>query len=224
MTVSGFPTPSISDGGATLPPGMSFSDQGNGITLLEGTPTTGGTYPFTITASNSVGSDATQSFTLDVSAAPAFTSASSVTFTVGTAGNFTVTAVGDPATGIVISDGGATLPAGVTFVDNGDGTGTLSGTPTATGKLPVTLTASNGVTPDSDTKLRAHGRNPPPVPHSGYLLAGSDGGVFAYEGSEIVVARHLVVEAEHFGAGADQRRGVMRPGNSRPSHGATTSA
>ena len=43
------------------------------------------------------------------------------------------------------------LPAGVTFVDNGDGTATLAGTPAAGtgGTYPLTITAANGVTPDA---------------------------------------------------------------------------
>jgi hypothetical protein len=36
----------------------------------------------------------------------------------------------------------------VTFTDNGNGTGTLSGKPATTGKFPVTFTASNGLTPN----------------------------------------------------------------------------
>ena len=53
---------------------------------------------------------------------PAITSPSSTTFTVGTPGTFTVTTTGftPPAT---LSETG-TLPSGVTFVDNGDGTAT----------------------------------------------------------------------------------------------------
>ena len=37
------------------------------------------------------------------------------------------------------------LPAGVTFVDNGDGSANLSGTPTLSGSFPVTITANNGI-------------------------------------------------------------------------------
>ena len=42
------------------------------------------------------------------------------------------------------------LPAGVTFVDNGDGTGTLSGTPAAGtgGARTLTFTATNGILPN----------------------------------------------------------------------------
>ena len=55
---------------------------------------------------------------------------------------FTVTASGFPLPSLV--QGGATLPAGVTFVDNGDGTGTLSGTPAAGtgGDYALTFTAT----------------------------------------------------------------------------------
>jgi large repetitive protein len=44
-----------------------------------------------------------------------------------------------------------TLPSGVTFADNGNGTGTLSGTPAAGtgGVYHVTFTASNGVSPNA---------------------------------------------------------------------------
>ena len=71
--------------------------------------------------------------------APAFTSAASTTFTVGTAGSFTVTATGLPAP--TLSESGA-LPSGVTFNAT---TGVLSGTATAAGTYNITFTASNGV-------------------------------------------------------------------------------
>ena len=69
-------------------------------------------------------------------------------FTVGTSSSLTVTTTGTPVPGL--SETGA-LPAGVTFVDNGDGTATLSGTPTAgsAGVYPLTITAANGATPSA---------------------------------------------------------------------------
>jgi hypothetical protein len=146
VTTTGFPKPSLSDGGATLPSGVTFVDNGDGTATLGGTPGagTGGTYSFTMTASNGVGSNATQSFTLTVNTAPVITSANSTTFTVGTPGSFTVTTTGTPTPTLSKS---ATLPTGVTFVDNGDGTATLSGTPGAGtgGTYAITITASNGV-------------------------------------------------------------------------------
>ncbi len=75
--------------------------------------------------------------------APAFTSAASATFSQGTAGTFTVSASGTPTPTIALTSG--ILPTGVTFTDNGNGTGTLAGTPSQTGTFNLTFTASNSV-------------------------------------------------------------------------------
>src|SRR5262245_48818728 len=66
VTTTGTPTPAITATGA-LPSGVTFTDNGNGTATLAGTPGAGtaGTYPLTITATNSGGS-ATQNFTLTV--------------------------------------------------------------------------------------------------------------------------------------------------------------
>jgi len=146
VTTTGFPTPSLTETG-TLPGGVTFKDNGNGTATLGGTPASAGTYSLTFTANNGVGTPATQAFALTVSnpnAAPVITSASSTTFTVGTAGTFSVTTTGTPTPSL--TETGA-LPSGVTFKDNGNGTGTLSGTPAVgTGKAySITFTASNGV-------------------------------------------------------------------------------
>ena len=58
---------------------------------------TGGTYSLTFTATNGIGANASQAFTLTVREAPAIVSAATATFTVGAAGSFTVTATGFPA-------------------------------------------------------------------------------------------------------------------------------
>src|SRR4030095_8336574 len=84
-----------------------------------------------------------QNFTLTVNEAPAFTSAAATNFTTGATGSFTVTTTGFPLPTLTI---GGALPAGVTWVDNGNGTGTLSGTPAAGtgGSYAPTVTAANG--------------------------------------------------------------------------------
>lgn len=157
VTTTGFPTPSITRGGAALPSGVSFVDNGDGTGTLSGTPGagTGGTYAITFTASNGVPPDAVQNFTLTVNQAPAITSANTTTFTVGTAGSFTVTTSGFPAP--TITRGGAALPAGINFIDNGNGTGTLSGTPAAGtgGSYAITFTATNaaGTSPTQNFTL-----------------------------------------------------------------------
>ncbi|MBN9519940.1 VCBS repeat-containing protein [bacterium] len=143
VTTTGFPTTTIMQTG-TLPPGMTFTDNGDGTATLTGTPTgTGGTFPLTLTASNGIGTDATQTLTITVNAAPVFTGATTATFSVGTAGSFTVTTTGFPAAATTRT---GTLPPGVTFTDNGNGTATIAGTPTGTGgTFPITLTATNSV-------------------------------------------------------------------------------
>ncbi|MEZ5416175.1 MAG: putative Ig domain-containing protein [Vicinamibacterales bacterium] len=129
-----------------LPVGLTFTYNGNGTATIAGTPgaASGGTYALTITASNGVGVNATQGFTLSVTGAPQFTSAAGTTFVAGSAGSFTVTAAGGPPPAISLA---GSLPAGVTFVNNGNGTATIAGTPNAGsgGSYPVTLTATNGV-------------------------------------------------------------------------------
>ena len=67
VTATGAPTPSLTEAGA-LPSGVTFHDNNNGTATLGGTPAAGTAknYPITITASNGVGTAATQSFTLTV--------------------------------------------------------------------------------------------------------------------------------------------------------------
>ena len=150
VTTTGNPVAKITESG-NLPAGVTFTDNGDGTATLAGTPAAGtrGSYPFTITASNGVGTDASQSFTLTVNpanAAPVITSASSATFAVGTAGTFPVVTTGFPNATLSATSSPA-LPSGITFKDNGDGTATLAGTPPAgsQGTYTLTVTASNSV-------------------------------------------------------------------------------
>ena len=180
VTTTGTPSPSLSEGG-TLPSGVTFVDNGNGTASLSGTPAsgTGGSYPLTITASNGVGTNATQNFTLTVNQAPAITSANSTSFTAGLAGSFTVTASGYPAA--TISESG-TLPSGVTFSG-----GVLSSAATAVGSYPISFTASNGVGTNA-TQNFTFAVNPGPVasisvvaPRSSYLGSPINFTVTAYD-------------------------------------------
>ncbi|MGA9114857.1 MAG: Ig-like domain repeat protein [Candidatus Dormiibacterota bacterium] len=153
VTTSGAPTASLSDGSATLPSGVTFTDNGDGTATLAGTPVAGsaGTYDFTITANNGFSLEATQDFTLTVDnpASPAITSDDDTSFTTGTSDSFTVTTSGAPTP--TLRDGDATLPSGVTFTDDGDGTATIAGTPApgSGGIYELTVTAGNGVSPDA---------------------------------------------------------------------------
>src|SRR5467141_2636301 len=139
VTATGTPAPTLTETCA-LPSGLTFT---SATGILARTPAAGsvGSYTITYTAHNGAGADAVQTFTLTVNQPAAITSATSTTFTVGTAGSFTVTATGFPAP--TFSETGA-LPSGVTLAA---ATGLLSGTPAAGtgGTYAITVTASNGV-------------------------------------------------------------------------------
>ena len=96
----------------------------------------------TVTATDNAGFSGQVVFSWTIASAPAFTSAASASFTAGTASAFTVTAAGTPTP--ALSENG-TLPSGVSFVDNGDGTGSLSGTAAAgsAGSYPLQLSAAS---------------------------------------------------------------------------------
>ena len=144
VTTTGYPAPTLTRTG-TLPTGVTFTANSNGTATFSGTPTKSGSYTEAITASNGVGTKATQSLVITVNQAPAITSAASTSATVGTALNFTVKTTAYPTPSI--SDNNATLPSGLGFTDNGNGTATIAGTPAAgsTGVYNLTITASNGI-------------------------------------------------------------------------------
>ena len=89
-----------------------------------------------------LGNGATE--TLNENVGPAITSAASASSIVGTAFSFTVTTTGAPTASLTET---GSLPAGVSFKDNGDGTATISGTPASGsgGSYPIQITAANSV-------------------------------------------------------------------------------
>jgi hypothetical protein len=142
VTTSGSPIGVMSESGP-LPSGLYFVDNHNGTASLSGTAAIGtaGTYPLVLLATNANGT-ITQNFTLVVSQPPVITSGTSASFTTGASGSFTVTTSGTP-TATLSENGG--LPTGVHFVDNHNGTATLSGTPgpNAGGTKKITIRAAN---------------------------------------------------------------------------------
>ncbi len=146
MSGTGSPTPTFT--ATSLPGWLELTDNADGTATLAGSPPvgSGGTVDIVVRAANGFGDVATQDFTLTVEELPAITSAAATTFTVGSAGTFTVTTTpGHPAARTLSVTG--PLPGGVSFTDNGDGTATLAGTPTESGTFPLTLTADNGILP-----------------------------------------------------------------------------
>ena len=76
------------------------------------------------------------------SSAPVITSAAGYTVPAGQSFSFTVTTTGNPTPTLKIS---GSLPSGVGFNANSNGTATISGTARRSRTYRVTITASNGV-------------------------------------------------------------------------------
>jgi len=138
VTASGFPVPTIRS--SPLPAGVSLVAGANGSATLEGTPSpgAGGTYLVTITASNGVSVPPTEPLRLTIDEAATITSApASLSVTAGTPmAPVTVAAAGYPTP--TISALG--LPAGLSLVNNLNGTATVAGTPTGTVGRATTVT------------------------------------------------------------------------------------
>jgi hypothetical protein len=150
VTATGFPDVRLALQG-TLPPGMHFSSMNSGtlagIGTLTGTPTQSGSFKLTFLAANLevIGAPVQQVFTLNVDQPPQFTTLPSAKFSVGRAATFSIKTVGFPPGALTKS---GALPAGLTYTDNGDGTGKISGTPAAgTGGIyHLTISAAGGGT------------------------------------------------------------------------------
>jgi hypothetical protein len=165
VTATGVPTPTLTEAGG-LPAGVSFVDNGDGTGALAGTPGagTGGIYALVITASNGVGDDALQDFTLTVNEGPAFTTGTDqTTFDTGVPSVFTFTTSGVPTP--ALTETGA-LPPGVAFADNGDGTASLLGIPApgSDGAYSLVISASNGVGNDAIQNFTLNVVTPTPAP------------------------------------------------------------
>lgn len=149
ISTAGYPTVYDITYTGSLPDGVTLTDNNDGTATLSGTPSSlqGGVYNLTLTAINGVSPNGTQSFVLTVNEAPHITSTDSTTFISGVLGDFTVTTTGYPTASLSYT---GTLPTGITFTDNGDGTASISGTTTQEGRFAITITATNFVLPDDD--------------------------------------------------------------------------
>jgi hypothetical protein len=140
VRTSGFPVPTVSLAGS-LPAGVAFSAGANGTAVLSGTPGAGtsGSYPLTLTATSATGT-AVLAFSLTVQAAPVFTSAPGSTAQLLVPLSITISASGSPTPRITAT---TPLPPGLRLRSNGNGSATLSGTPTLAGSWAVGLRAAN---------------------------------------------------------------------------------
>jgi hypothetical protein len=142
----------------TLPAWLILTDNGDGTATLTGTPADGDVGNHSMSLEVSDGTDsAAQNFTVAVvggtsgNNAPSFTSTAVTGATEGDAYVYEVTAT-DPDSGDALAITAQTLPAWLTFTDNGDGTATLTGTPAAAdaGEHAVSLQVSDS----SDTAVQ----------------------------------------------------------------------
>ena len=155
VTTTGYPLATITESG-TLPAGLTFTvpNPATGSATITGTTTAAaGTYPVTISATNTSGSTATLALSIVVAASgpPTITSPATDDFNLGVAGSVAVTTTGGPTP--AITESGA-LPAGLTFGPGATpGTALISGTPTVAGKTTVTVNATNGILPNATQSL-----------------------------------------------------------------------
>ena len=115
----------------SLPPGITLTSAG----VLAGTPTTAGSYPFTVNVIDQNNGIATASITLVVNATLSLTFTAPPAGQVGVAYSDTLTAAGG-ATPYTWSVSAGTLPAGLTLTAS---TGVLAGTPTTAGTFSFTV-------------------------------------------------------------------------------------
>jgi uncharacterized repeat protein (TIGR02543 family) len=153
--VTGAPAPTVTS--TPLPSGLDLDASTGAVT---GTPTASGSFPVTLTATNASGDD-TLDVTLTISpapAAPSITGPATASGKVGVALAYTPAVTGYPAPTVTSTP----LPGGLAL---DAATGAITGTPTASGSFPVTLTATNAS--DSDELgviLTIAPVDPPPTP------------------------------------------------------------
>ncbi len=143
ITTAGTPTATVTETG-TLPYGLTFTPGPDGTATITGTAGlfSFGTHTVTITATNGVGTPAVQTLTVVVGFAPVLAAPTSAHLAVGHRGDIGFVAFGYPVPSLAVT---GALPVGMSFVDNGNGTATLAGTPAtaSTGVYNVEVTATN---------------------------------------------------------------------------------
>jgi len=152
--------------GGSLPPGLSLSSAG----ALSGTPSTAGTYPFSVMVTDHANGTATQNYSLTVGSAPSggpspitITPTSLPAGTPGTAYSQTLTATGGTAPYSWSTGTSGTLPSGFMLAS----TGALSGTPTAgtySFSIQATDSASNTATQNYTLTIAVPAGGPAALP------------------------------------------------------------
>ncbi|WP_371780880.1 DUF7927 domain-containing protein [Streptosporangium subroseum] len=133
LTVSGGTAPFVwSVTAGSLPPGLTLNTSTG---QLSGTPTTGGTFSFTVRVVDAQNQSTTRTVSVTIAPLPTFTFSAPPSGQTGVAYSFPLTVSGGtvPYTWSVTA---GSLPPGLTLNAS---TGVVSGTPTTTGSYPVTV-------------------------------------------------------------------------------------
>lgn len=215
VVTNGQPTPTVALTSGVLPDGLTITYDGNGAAFIAGTPAagTGGRHTLVFSATSPSMPTATQALTLEIEESPAFTSSATGQFQVGVASTVRITTSGSPPASLTLT---GALPPGLRFRDLGDGTATVTGTPTSASapQYPVVITATN----DQNTAFQSllltvllpsavppPPPTPPPSPtppasppsaSSGPSTTSAAGGVAAGSGSQSLAATGIDVRWE----------------------------
>jgi hypothetical protein len=125
------------------------------------------------------------------------TSPNNVSFVAGNLSSFTITTTGAPPPTLTYTfrPPTVTLPSGIGYGDNGNGTATLSGTPAlgSVGTYYLTVTASNGVGPDATQDFTLTIDGPPGVARINSSANTGDGQIDENEHTSVAITQLLVI-------------------------------
>ena len=125
-------------GSGSLPTGLTLTSGG----ILSGIPTAGGTFSFTIIATDSLGATSSQSYMITINPAVTLTTATLPNWTMNQPYGQTINATGGtPPGSYTFSQTLGTLPPGLVL----SSAGVLSGTPATTGSYTFTVKATDSV-------------------------------------------------------------------------------
>jgi len=150
----------------SLPPGLTIVPPPTGPSVtISGTPTSQGTFNFTVRVTDTLGQFATRAFsiTINLPAGPNITTTSLPAGTINQTYNQPVLATGTaPLTFSIVSPGTGTLPPGLALSAS---TGTITGMPTATGTFPFTVRVADnfGQTDTQALSILVRTDNPPQI-------------------------------------------------------------
>jgi hypothetical protein len=147
-TASGGATPYTWSWSGTIPPGLSINSSSGAVS---GTPTTAGSYPVTVTVTDSstpTKQTASQQFTVTINAKGLTVACTApASGTVGTSYSSAACTASGGATPYTWSWSG-TIPPGLSINSS---SGAIGGTPTTAGSYPVTVTVTDSTTPTKQT-------------------------------------------------------------------------